>query len=323
MSLIALSLRNRRFVLFIAALLLVFGGWTAARMPVDVFPDLNRPTVTVLTEAGGLSPEEVEQLVTRPLETALNATPGTQRVRSQSAAGLSVVWVEFDWSVDATRARQQVAERLSQAEMPAGVVPRMGPASSIMGEILLVGLVSRDGAVSGPALRVLADNAVRPRLLAVSGVAQVIPMGGGVEQLQVNVHPDRLANLGLTLDAVREAAAGAQASTAGGFMERKGQEYVRRSSGDRGHRGRDPLWRGDRALRRRRRGARHRADARRRGRERASGSDPVGAKAAWGQHRHADPHPRSCAWGAARRLARRGGDGAAFSPIGLHRGFDW
>jgi len=229
MSLIALSLRNRRFVLFIAALLLVFGGWTAARMPVDVFPDLNRPTVTVLTEAGGLSPEEVEQLVTRPLEVALNATPGTQRVRSQSAAGLSVVWVEFDWSVDATRARQQVAERLSQAEMPAGVLPRMGPASSIMGEILLVGLVSRDGAVSGPALRVLADNAVRPRLLAVSGVAQVIPMGGGVEQLQVNVHPDRLANLGLTLDAVREAAVGAQASTAGGFMERKGQEYVIRN----------------------------------------------------------------------------------------------
>ena len=229
MSLIALSLHHRRFVLFIAALLLVFGGWTAARMPVDVFPDLNRPTVTVLTEAGGLSPEEVELLVTRPLEGALNATPGTERVRSQSAAGLSVVWVEFDWSVDATRARQQVAERLSQAEMPAGVVPRIGPASSIMGEILLVGLVSPDGAVSGPALRTLADSAVRPRLLAVPGVAQVIPMGGGVEQLQVNVHPDRLANLGLTLGAVREAAAGAQASTAGGFMERKGQEYVIRN----------------------------------------------------------------------------------------------
>ncbi len=229
MSLIALSLHHRRFVLFIAALLLVFGGWTAARMPVDVFPDLNRPTVTVLTEAGGLSPEEVELLVTRPLEGALNATPGTERVRSQSAAGLSVVWVEFDWSVDATRARQQVAERLSQAEMPAGVVPRMGPASSIMGEIVLVGLVSPDGAVPGPALRALADSAVRPRLLAVPGVAQVIPMGGGVEQLQVNVHPDRLANLGLTLDAVREAAAGSQASTAGGFMERKGQEYVIRN----------------------------------------------------------------------------------------------
>jgi CzcA family heavy metal efflux pump len=229
MSLIALSLRNRRFVLFVAAVLLMFGGWTAAHMPVDVFPDLNRPTVTVLTEAGGLSPEEVELLVTRPLEGALGATPGTQRVRSQSAAGLSVVWVEFDWSVDPTWARQQVAERLSQAEMPAGVEPRMGPASSIMGEILLVGLVSADGAVSGPALRSLAESVVRPRLLSVAGVAQVIPMGGGVEQLQVNVHPDRLANLGLTLGAVREAAVGAQGGSAGGFMERKGQEYVIRN----------------------------------------------------------------------------------------------
>ncbi len=230
-ALIGFSLRNRLFVLIAAAVVLGFGGWTAARLPVDVFPDLNRPTVTLLTEAGGLSPEEVELLVTRPLETAMNGAPGVERVRSQSAVGLSVVWVEFDWSVDIYRARQQVAERIVQAQeqMPTGVVPAMGPVSSIMGEIMLVGLVSADGSVPGPQLRALADWTVRTRLLAIPGVSAVINIGGGVEQVQVNVHPDVLANLGLTLDQVRTAAAAAQGSTTGGFLDRKSQEYVIRN----------------------------------------------------------------------------------------------
>jgi CzcA family heavy metal efflux pump len=230
-KLIALSLGNRLFVLIAAALLLGFGGWTATKLPVDVFPDLNRPTVTLLTEAGGLSPEEVELLVTRPLETSMNGAPGVERVRSQSAVGLSVVWIEFDWAVDIYRARQQVAERISQAQeqMPDGVVPAMGPVSSIMGEIMLVGLVSPEGEVSGPQLRSLADWTVRTRLLSIPGVAAVTNIGGGVEQVQVNVRPDVLANLGLTLDEVRDATEGAQGSTTGGFLDRKSQEYVVRN----------------------------------------------------------------------------------------------
>ncbi len=230
-ALIGASVRNRLFVLVVAAVVLGFGAWTAVKLPVDVFPDLNRPTVTLLTEAGGLSPEEVEILVTRPLETAVNGAPGVERVRSQSAVGLSVVWVEFDWSVDIYRARQTVAERITQAQgqMPAGIVPGMGPVSSIMGEIMLVGLVSPDGSVPGPALRSLADWTIRPRLLSIPGLAQVMNIGGGVEQVQVNVHPDRLASLGLTLDSVREAARWAQGSTNGGFLDRKSQEYVVRN----------------------------------------------------------------------------------------------
>jgi len=225
--LIAFSLHNRAVVLVAALLVLVFGAWTGARLPVDVFPDLDRPTVTLLTESGGLSPEEVELLVTRPLETAMAGAPGVERVRSQSAVGLSVLWIEFGWSVDIFRARQQVAERATQAQatLPAGIVPVMGPVSSIMGEILLVGLVSPDHSVTGPALRTLADRTVRTRLIAIPGVSSVVNIGGGVEQLQVNVHPDALAARGLTLEQVRLAAEDAQGTTTGGFLDRQGQEY--------------------------------------------------------------------------------------------------
>ncbi len=230
-TLIRISLQNRLFVLVIAAVVLAWGGWTATKLPVDVFPDLNRPTVTLLTEAGGLSPEEVELLVTRPIETAMNGAPGVERVRSQSAVGLSVVWVEFGWDVDIYRARQQVAERTSQVEeqLPEGVVPAMGPVSSIMGEILLIGVVSPESSVPGPDLRSLADWTLRPRLLSIGGISQVIAIGGGVEQLHVEVHPDRLAQRGLTLGEVREAAAEAQGSTTGGFLEQQSQEYVVRN----------------------------------------------------------------------------------------------
>ncbi len=230
-ALIALALRFRPVVLVVAAVLLAFGGWTAARLPVDVFPDLNRPTVTLLTEAGGLSPEEVEVRVTRPVELAMQGAPGVTRVRSQSAVGLSVVWVEFDWDTEVRHARQQVSERLGEVteQLPEGVTPAMGPVSSIMGEILLVGLVSEDGTVRGPALRTLADTTLRPRLLGLPGVSQVTTIGGGLEQLQVEVHPDRLAARGISLGEVRAAASEAQGTTAGGFLETQGQELVVRN----------------------------------------------------------------------------------------------
>lgn len=228
-GLIRLSLRHRGLVLLAAALWLAYGVVTIARLPVDVFPDLNRPTVTLLTEAGGLSPEEVELAISRPIEQAMAGAPGVERVRSQSGVGLSVVWVEFGWSVDPQMARQRVSERLSAAELPESVRPHLGPLSSIMGEILLVGLESPDGSVDGPELRRVAEQLIRPRLGAIPGVSQVLALGGGLEQIQVLVRPEALAARQVTLAEVREAAASAQAATTGGFLERKSQEYLVRN----------------------------------------------------------------------------------------------
>jgi len=229
--LIDLSLRHRAVVLLLALALLLWGGQRAISLPVDVFPNLNRPTVTVLTESGGLSPEEVEAQVTRPIELAMSGAPGVERVRSQSAPGLSVVWVEFDWEGDIWRHRQQVTERLSAVaeELPREARPSLGPVTSIMGEILLVGLSAPDGTLDGPALRAMADTTFRPRLLAVPGVSQVVVLGGGQAQLSVSVHPDRLADRAIPLSAVTEAAALAQGVSAGGFVERKSQEYLVRN----------------------------------------------------------------------------------------------
>ncbi len=230
-ALIRFSLRHRLLVLVAATVWLGWGGWIAARLPIDVFPNLDRPVVTVLTESGGLSPEEVELAVSRPIEQAMAGAPGVERVRSVSGVGLSVVTVEFDWGSDVLVARQQVAERLAQAraELPDTALPALGPVSSIMGEILLVGLTSPDGSVAGPELRRLADWELRPALRAVPGVSQVVAIGGGVENLQIEVRPEALAARGITLSEVRAAAAEAQAAATGGFLERKSQEYLVRT----------------------------------------------------------------------------------------------
>ena len=173
------SLRNRLFVVVIALIMLGYGAFTVTRMPVDVFPDLTRPTVTLITEVQGLSAEEVEALVTYPVETGMVGMPGLERVRSVSSRGLSMVYLEFGWDTDVYQDRQFVVERMEQVSetLPDDVVPFMTPMSSIMGEIMLMGFTGDE--ISPMALRELVDWVVRPRIMAISGVAQVIPIGGG------------------------------------------------------------------------------------------------------------------------------------------------
>jgi HME family heavy-metal exporter len=226
------SLRNRLFVLAAAAILIAYGSFTLPRIPIDVFPDLNRPTVNILTEAEGLAPQEVEQLVTFPIETAMNGMPGVVRVRSVSGIGLSVVYVEFDWNVDIYRARQVVSERLAliREQLPSGVNPQMGPVTSIMGEIMLIAMTG-DGRVSPMEVRELADFVLRPQLLALPGVAQVIPIGGEVRQYRVTPNVATMQALNVTHDQIEQAVTRFGTNTGGGFVDQHGREYLIRNVG--------------------------------------------------------------------------------------------
>jgi HME family heavy-metal exporter len=227
------SLRHRLLV-FAASLIVVFYGViTLTQMPVDVFPDLNKPTVTLLAEAGGMAPEEVEQLVTFPIETAMNGMPGVTRVRSVSGIGLAIVFVEFDWGTEIFRNRQQVAERLSlvREQLPEGIAPQMGPIASIMGEIMLIALPADPARAPAMQVREYADWVVRPRLLTIPGVAQVIPIGGEVKQYRVEPDPAQLAALGVPLEAIESSLKGYAANTSGGFLETSAREYLIRNIG--------------------------------------------------------------------------------------------
>ncbi len=226
------SLQNRLMVVVAAALTLVGGAWVAITLPIDVFPDLTAPTVTVLTDAHGMAPEEVESLVTFPLETAVNGAAGVRRVRSSSAQGISIVWVDFDWGTDIFRARQIVNEKLQLAstQLPEGAsAPVLAPITSIMGEILLVGITAPDSLLMEA--RTAADWTVRRRLLGVPGVSQVIPIGGEVRQYQVLADPERLRAYRVGLAEVIEAAAGSNRNASGGVFRSGGQEVLIRGIG--------------------------------------------------------------------------------------------
>ncbi len=240
-TLIRWSIEHRLLVIAASLLLVVFGIEVTRRMPVDVFPDLTAPTVTVITEAHGLAPEEVETLVTFPLETALNGASGLRRVRSASGVGISIVWAEFDWGTDIHMARQVVNEKLQLAgpQLPQDLPPpTMAPVSSVMGEILFLALRPEVLAPEGPdrdaqlmALRTAADWTLRKRLLAVAGVSQVIPIGGAVKEYQVLVRPEALSALNLTFDEVTHALRTTNQNAAGGFHVEGGQEYLLRAVG--------------------------------------------------------------------------------------------
>ncbi|KAF0245854.1 MAG: CzcA family heavy metal efflux pump, partial [bacterium] len=209
------SLKNRLIVVIAALALLIYGGIVATKSPIDVFPDLTAPTVTILTESHGLAPEEVESLVSLPIESAMNGTAGVFRVRSNSAIGISIVFVEFEFGTDIYRARQLVTEKLQQVRLPVGVpAPTLGPISSTMGEIMLISLTSKT--TSAMELRSLADWVIRPRLLGIAGVSQVLMIGGEVKQFQVLIDPQKLVDYGLTMEEVREAVGEANTNASGG-----------------------------------------------------------------------------------------------------------
>lgn len=230
---IRFSLRHRLLVVCLALATLVYGGIVLAALPIDVFPNLTRPRVVVMTEAPGLAPEEVESLVTFPLETAFNGAGGVAAVRSASGIGLSVVNVEFDWSADVHRARQVVAERLAtvRERLPPGVKPEVAPISSVMGQIMIVGMWSKDGRTSPMEVRTLADWVVRQRLLTISGVSQVVVMGGGRKQYHVRVDPLKLSTYDLTLADVERALGESNQNAVGGYIDEGSRELLVRGIG--------------------------------------------------------------------------------------------
>ena len=236
-AIIHASLKQRLIVVGVSLLLVIYGALTVRQMPVDVFPDLNKPTVTLMTEAGGMAPEEVEQLVTFPVESSMNGMPGVTRVRSVSGIGLSIVYVEFEWGSDIYRNRQQISERLNlvREQLPEGIVPQLGPISSIMGEILLIALPINPNAdpakVSPMQVREYADWVMRPRLLTIPGIAQVIPIGGEVRQYRVELKPAQLQALGIEREKLEAALKDFGANTSGGFLEAQGREYLIRQIG--------------------------------------------------------------------------------------------
>ncbi|SJL25354.1 multidrug transporter AcrB [Porphyromonas gingivalis] len=226
-KIIRFSLNNRLTILVVSVLLMLVGTYTASNMEVDVFPDLNAPTVVVMTEATGMAPEEVERLVTFPVETAVNGATDVRRVRSSSTTGFSIVWVEFDWGTDIYRARQIVSEKLAVvgADLPDNVgKPTLGPQSSILGEVMIIGLTADSTSLQD--LRTLADWTIRPRLLSIGGVAQVTVLGGDIKEYQILLNPERMKHYGITLAEVRAAVDQMNRNASGGVLYEYGNEYI-------------------------------------------------------------------------------------------------
>lgn len=226
-KIIQFALNNRLIILVASVLIILAGSYTAYRMEVDVFPDLNAPTVVVMTEAKGMAPEEVERMVSFPIETAMNGATDVRRVRSSSTTGFSIVWVEFDWGIDEYRARQIVSEKLAIVgeQFPEGVGnPTLGPQSSVLGEVMFVGLTA--DSTSMLELREIADWVIRPRLLSTGGVAQVAVLGGDVKEYQILLNPEKMRHYGVGLSEVMEVTNGMNQNASGGVLYEYGNEYI-------------------------------------------------------------------------------------------------
>ncbi|MGN6134249.1 MAG: efflux RND transporter permease subunit, partial [Aureliella sp.] len=233
-AVIRFALRQRMLVMAIALFLIGYGTWHITVMPIDVFPDLNRPRVVIMTEAPGMAPEEVESLITFPIETTMNGANGVEAVRSSSGVGISVIYVEFAYGTDIYTDRQIVAERMQmvQDRLPAGIAPQLAPISSIMGQILMLGMWSNDPSVDPMELRTTADWVVRQRLLTIPGVSQVFTMGGQRKQFQVLVDPDAMLRYGVTLAEVEKSVTESNENGTGGYLDRQGpSELLVRSLG--------------------------------------------------------------------------------------------
>lgn len=231
-KIIHFALHNRLIVVIASVLLIVFGSYTATRMEVDVFPDLTAPTVVVITEAHGMAPEEVEKLVTFPLETSVNGATNIRRVRSSSSSGISIVWVEFEWDTDIYQARQIINERITPVaeRMPDNVgTPTMAPQSSIMGEVMFISLTADSTSMMD--VRTIADWTIRPRLLATGGVAQVVVNGGEYQQYQILASPDKMKYYDISLSELLKASGEANGNSSGGFINEYGNEYLIKGTG--------------------------------------------------------------------------------------------
>ena len=233
-AIIEFALRQRLLIIALAIGLIGYGSWQAAEMEIDVFPNLNRPRVVIMTEAPGLAPEEVETLITFPIEAVVNGANGVQAVRSSSGVGISVVYVEFDWGTDIYTDRQIVAERMALLgeQLPEGVKPQLAPISSIMGQIMMVGMWSETGETTPLEIRTLADWVIRQRLLTLPGVSQVFTIGGGRKQFQILVNPDDMLRYGVTLHDVKQAVGESNENATGGYLDNQGpNEFLVRALG--------------------------------------------------------------------------------------------
>jgi CzcA family heavy metal efflux pump len=232
-AIIRFSLNHRLLVIAITALIVVYGTISISNLTVDVFPDITRPTVTIMTESHGMAPEEVEVRVTLPIESFLNGIPGVERVRSQSGVGLSVIYVEFDWGTDIYRNRQLVQEKINLARerLPKDLSPVMGPVGSLMGQIQQIALYSKDDSTDPMRIRDIAEWILRPRLMTIPGVAQVISIGGGLKQYQIRISGPKLNLHQLTMEQVDQELSQISQNTTGGFLEKDGQEYLVRNIG--------------------------------------------------------------------------------------------
>lgn len=232
-SIIRFALNHRLLVIALVAMLVVYGSITARELSIDVFPDITKPTVTIMTESHGMAPEEVETRVTLPIESYLNGLPGVDRIRSQSGIGLSVVYVEFGWGTDIYRNRQLVQEKLnlSRERLPKDITPIMGPVGSLMGQIQQIAVTTESNEITPMELRSLAEWTLRPRLMTIAGVSQVISIGGGLKQYQILVSAEKLNRFQLTIEQVDKELAQISQNTTGGFLEKEGQELLVRNIG--------------------------------------------------------------------------------------------